>query len=72
MKLYIKPYENCLFQWSFNPNTVYFLISALGAYEIEKRYCLFALQLEPPYDLFALSYLMLFTMNVILNPAYLS
>ena len=41
------------------------------SYEIEKRYCLFALQLEPPYDLHALSYLMLFTMNVILNPAYL-
>ena len=48
-------------------NTVFSLISAPGAFEIEKWHCHFTLQLAPPFDINVHCYLTFFTMNTTWN-----
>ena len=47
--------------------TVFFLISAPGAFEIRKWHCHFTLQLAPPFNLKICSHLVVFPMNASWN-----
>ena len=61
------------FLWKFKLHdmwrsiTVFSLISAPGAFEIEKWHCHSTLQLAPPFDINVNCYLTFFTMNITWN-----